>query len=55
MVDGRKVYNIPVSQLYAKSAEKVNQVMTAVPRSSLQLATGANANASASGKAAAGD
>lgn len=55
VVGGSKVYNIPVSQLYAKSAGKVNQVMTAVPRSSLQLAAGANANASASGKAAAGN
>jgi len=42
-------YNVPVSQLYAKSAGKVNEVVSKVPKASLTAQANASANGSASG------
>lgn len=44
VADGSKVYNVPVSQLYARGAGKARQLMTKVPRASLTAQANANAN-----------
>lgn len=49
VVSGSKLYNVPVSQLYAKSAGKVNEVVSKVPKASLTAQANASANGSASG------
>jgi len=49
VVRGNEIYDVPVSQLYAKANGKVKEVMTQMPKASFKARANADADASASG------